>query len=155
MEFTPIFPDKTPHKPLSNSAKAYPKTALHPLLTVGGQNSLRAQFTISTWLTAGACLQSLLVLLPVPLFYTILPSIALLAYKIINTYLILYGFKPNPLMDGVVMGKHSALIPSSDGIFTRDIGSSIGGGGVCVFLLGARSNRYPFLPPSPFITLPN
>lgn len=143
MEFTPIFPEKTPRKPLSNIAKAYPKSALHPLLAIGGRNGIRAQFSISTWLTAGACLQSLLLLLPVPVIYIILPSIALLLYKIINTYLILYKFKPNPLMDGIVKGKHSAIIPSSDGTFTRYAGSSVGGGGVCVLLLGARSNRYP------------
>lgn len=145
MEFTPALPERTPNKPLSNSARAFTNSS-HPLLTIGGKNSIRVQFTISTWLTTGACLQSLLLLLPIPLIYKVLPSFVLLSCKIINTYLILYGFKPNPFMDGVIPGKHSAVIPSKDGTFTRPVGSSVGGGTVCVFLLGVRSNRYSSLP---------
>jgi hypothetical protein len=145
MEFTPLFPTPTPNrKPLSNSSKAFPK-GTHPFLTVGGQNIRRAQFTISTWLCVGAVLQSLLVLLPLPVYYTVLPSIALLAYKIINTYLIQWGFRENKLMDGVLMGRHSAIFPNSDGGFTRRVGESVSGGGVCVCLLGARSNRCVFI----------
>jgi hypothetical protein len=141
MEFTPLFPNPTlARKSLSNSSRAFPRGG-HRLFSIGGQNSLRAQFTISTWLCVGAAFQSLLVLLPLPVYYTILPSIVLLAYKIINTYLELWGFKRNHLMDGVIKRRYSAIFPNSDGSFTRSAGQAIGGGGVCVFLLGARSNR--------------
>jgi hypothetical protein len=100
-------------------------------------------------------LQSLLVLVPLilhsplPVYYALLPSLALLSYKIANTYLVLWGFKENPLMQGVVRGRVSALIPSADGGFERGVGDSVGGGGVCVFLLGARTNRYVLPPLSP------
>jgi hypothetical protein len=51
-------------------------------------------------------------------------------------------------MQGVIKGRHSAIFPNRDGGFERSIGESVGGGGVCVFLLGARSNRYLFPFPS-------
>jgi cobalamin biosynthesis protein CobD/CbiB len=53
---------------------------------------------------------------PLPLYYTVLPPIALLAYKTINTYLILWGYKWNYLMDGVIKGRHLAIFPNSDGV---------------------------------------
>jgi hypothetical protein len=88
-----------------------------------------------------------------PVNYTVLPSLVFLPYKIINTYLALWGFKGNHLMDGVVKGRHSAIFPNSDGGFTRSVGESVGGGGVCVFLLGARSNRFRLPSPHPFPSL--
>ena len=68
---------------------------------------LRDQLSVSSWLLLGATLQSLAVVAALPDVpkYVWLPAIALMAFKVANTLLILAGAKSNPAMKDVNMGR--------------------------------------------------
>lgn len=88
---------------------------------------LRDQLSLSSWLTVGAVLQSLLVLLPVSKSLAILPTLALAAYKTLRAVKTISSYKPGD--DGVILAKVGATME-------KDIKSD---GRVCLLVLGARS----------------
>ncbi|KAH0544909.1 hypothetical protein FGG08_000989 [Glutinoglossum americanum] len=97
---------------------------------------LRDNFTISTWLLVGATLQSALLLL-LPARFALVPPFMLLMYRFLDTVLMAAGWKKNIYLEGVIPGKFSAQIPDAQGRFSKGPSSE----GICVFLIGARSNH--------------
>ncbi|KAL4779837.1 hypothetical protein BJX76DRAFT_66670 [Aspergillus varians] len=93
-------------------------------------------FQPSSWFLVAASLQGILTWL-FPTVLTFIPALLILAYRGIDVLLIMYGFRPNPAMEGVIPRKFSAQIPDEDGEFgdkpSRDT--------VVVFLLGTKSNH--------------
>lgn len=79
-------------------------------------------YAISTWLTLGATIQCVLVVL-LPRNVALLPPFAILAYRFIRGYLIAKGNLPNPIANEVTHGRQTWQIPSADGA-TATTGSS-------------------------------
>jgi hypothetical protein len=91
--------------------------------------------SFQTKLLIGATLQSLLVLF-LPLRYAMTPALLLLAVRIIDTFLISTGNKPNPYLTGVNPKKSTAQVMDRDGNFP-----GAGEEKVAILLLGAKSNH--------------
>jgi hypothetical protein len=85
----------------------------------------------------GAVLQGLVVLV-IPVSYAVLPPILILSYLLAKTGLMTLGIIKNPGMDGVVMGKFTALLPDRNGVFSGKAADQ----DVALILLAARSNQY-------------
>jgi hypothetical protein len=85
----------------------------------------------------GAVLQGLVVLV-IPVSYAVLPPILILSYLFAKTGLMTLGLIKNPGMDGVVMGKFTALLPDRNGVFSGKAADQ----DVALILLAARSNQY-------------
>lgn len=98
-------------------------------------STIRNHFTTSTWLLLGALAQISLSLLPIRKVYTLLPVLVILLLQITNHIAIMFGYKRNIYMDGVIPGKVAAMIPSSAGSVAQPKDDKI-----CVVHLGARSN---------------
>ncbi|KAH7074933.1 hypothetical protein BKA63DRAFT_533940 [Paraphoma chrysanthemicola] len=71
-------------------------------------------YTISTWLTIGATIQTYFVLL-FPRNIALLPPIALLLFRFISGYLIAKGTLPNSLTKEINHGRTTWQIPTVDG----------------------------------------
>ncbi|KAI9691282.1 MAG: hypothetical protein M1820_009813 [Bogoriella megaspora] len=99
-------------------------------------NTLRDQFTITSWLCFGAILQLLAVSI-IPIRYAMLPPILILTLYTLDTLLITLGLKSNPMLRGVIDRKFSAQLPDAHGNF----GSKPASQPLVVFLLGARINH--------------
>lgn len=93
-------------------------------------------FQPSTWFLAAASLQGIITWL-FPTAFTFIPALLILAYRALDVLLIIYGVRPNPVMDGVIPNKFSAQIPDENGDFDKPSRDS-----VVVLLLGAKSNQY-------------
>lgn len=90
----------------------------------------------------GAFLQILLFSLPIRRLFAVSPVILVLGWQIVDAALMTFGLKRNVFMDDVLRTKFSALVPDEDGQFSRAAeGSTPGGAGVCLFLLGFRVNQ--------------
>ncbi|CZT25679.1 uncharacterized protein RCC_11348 [Ramularia collo-cygni] len=100
-----------------------------------GATFLRDQFTISTWLCMGAVVQGSLLLAIGRL--ALVPAVALLLYRTLDTYAMVVGFKENKYMKHVITQKVSAQIPDENGKF----GSKPASSAITVFLIGARTNH--------------
>lgn len=96
---------------------------------------VRDQFSIQTWLAAGALAQGCLILLVGRL--ALLPAAAYIFYSIADAYLTAIGLKANPLMSDVLMTKFTAQIPDARGDFSGEPAGS----DVVVFLIGTRNNH--------------
>lgn len=99
----------------------------------------------------GGLLQSILILLlPVRLIYALLPTFGLALFKVTRLVLKVGGVIENPLMEGVKLGRSSAVFPPSEigekGMF-RPVGESVGGEGMCILLLSNRCNQFVSIQP--------
>lgn len=142
MTFQAILPEPFPERPLSQAARGW-QSKLHPLRSNNGRNLIQSQFSISDWLVIGSCLQALIILVsPYSVVYSLAPTFALAAYKITKTICITCGLHANPHMDGVRIGRTTAVFPAPDGSFQRNKGDAFGGEGICVFLLSTKCNQY-------------
>ncbi|KAK3312831.1 hypothetical protein B0H66DRAFT_381233 [Apodospora peruviana] len=104
--------------------------------SLAGTQGIKDNFTLSTWLLVGAFLHGIASLV-LPSRYALLPVLVLLLHRIISTMLMYFGVTRNIAMDGVHIGRFSALIPGKDGtpptgMADRDIG---------VIMLATRSNQ--------------
>ena len=70
---------------------------------------LSCNFTLTTWLTVGACLQSLLFLM-FPRHLALLPAFTLLIVRLVNGALITKGYTSNPYLPYKTMGKMTAPV---------------------------------------------
>ena len=97
---------------------------------------MRDNFSTSTWLLFGACLQSALVL-SLPRFIALMPAFLCLIWRVLESTLMAYGITHNLYMDGVKEGKWTAQIPNDDGGFPEKAANK----DMVVLLLGTRSNQ--------------
>ncbi|KAK4978338.1 hypothetical protein LTR66_010641 [Elasticomyces elasticus] len=97
---------------------------------------IRDNFTLTTWLLLGACIQSLLFLY-LPISVSVAPAFVLLGLRIGDVLLMWSGLKHNHYMDGVIPGKTAIHFPDSHGTYTGDPANSE----ICVIVLAARSNH--------------
>ena len=98
--------------------------------------AVRANFSLSTWLLLGACSQTLVFLLA-PYRVVFLPAFGALAIRAIYVLLVGAGYIHNSHMDGVHMGKWTAVL-------SHDPSKGPGkpnGEDLVVFILSARSNQ--------------
>jgi hypothetical protein len=142
MPFKALSSELLPERPLSQAANGW-RSKLHPLYSRNGRNYIQSQFSISDWLAIGTCLQALIILIsPYSVAVSLGPTFALAAYKIAKTILITCGLIANPHMNGVQIGRTTAIFPEADGGFERKIGDTFGGEGVCIMLLSTKCNQY-------------
>ena len=97
---------------------------------------IRISLHISTWLAVGAVLQSALVLL-LPRFYALTPALFFLLYRFADTLLITFGFRRNPYMHDVFLGRTAAQVPNTDG----DLADTPGKEGIVCLHLGTKSHH--------------
>lgn len=93
-------------------------------------------FSISTWLAAGACAQSIL-FLTLPRLVALLPAAILLFLRLAKGALITQGYIHNTYTDGAFLHKSTAPIPNDDGSISEKPADK----GLVVFILGANSNH--------------
>ena len=98
--------------------------------------NIRDNFTLSTWLLLGACMQSLLIFL-LPSRLALAPAFLIILYRLLDTSLMTMGLRKNRYIEESIPGKFSAQIPDAQGRYSKEPSSS----DVCVFLIGARSNQ--------------
>ena len=84
-----------PPKPLSSYAKGAGLTRRRVLGNIKW-NILRENFEISTWLAMGACLQCLLLSLPISRTFEMGPESIFLELKALKTFLVWQNLLPNP-----------------------------------------------------------
>jgi heme-degrading monooxygenase HmoA len=101
-----------------------------------GLDLIRNNFSFTTLLLLGAFLQSLLLLLPIPRLYLLLPSLLVLSLRAIDTALITYGWKPNPYLAGVIPKTTTGQMLSNNGEYTGP-----GERKIAILLLGVRINH--------------
>ncbi|UZJ53740.1 hypothetical protein CBS101457_003060 [Exobasidium rhododendri] len=99
-------------------------------------NMLRDNFSLTTWLLIGACLEGIALML-LPISQAILPPALLLAWRIVSVFLQMAGLRSNPHMKNVIMGKFSRHEPDEQGLLQGEPAQKP----VVVLLLGARSNH--------------
>lgn len=112
-----------------------PKVTPRQIASTALWNTVRDNFSISTWMAIGATLQGLLVLFARPTF-AIAPATLILLYRFSHTMLMHYGFIRNTQMEDVIMGKYTVQIPDKDG----KPPSEPSGTGMAVIMLGFRNN---------------
>ncbi len=98
---------------------------------------VRDNFTTSTWLCIGACIQGALLLCIPSRLYALLPALGVLLFRTCDVLLMTAGLKRNQYMDGVMNGKYCAQIPDTEGKFSGEPADAE----VCVMILGVRSNQ--------------
>lgn len=127
------------YKVILPATQSRPKTQAGstPSLT-GLFQALGSNFSMSTLMLAGACIQATAILLFPNFRYILLPGFALLAFRIIDAYLQAYNIIPNRYMQNVFKGRMTALIPDKDGVIHENKREK-----VVILLLGAKSN-HPF-----------
>lgn len=100
--------------------------------------TLRANFSLTTWLLFGAVLQSLLILLlPYKNLTLTAPAFGLLIYKTTRLALTCLGLLPNPGMDGVLNYRTVPVFPNEKG----GAQDTPAGQTICAMLLSVRSNH--------------
>ncbi|KAL2060897.1 hypothetical protein VTL71DRAFT_8949 [Oculimacula yallundae] len=126
MAYTHIFPP-SPKKYMPSRDKAAQSTFFH--------SAIRNNFSLSSWLLLGACLQTILVVL-VPQRYALLFPIVVISIRLFNNLLITFGLKTNPYLEGSFPMKITAMPMDRDGKFAGP-----GKEKIAVLLLGAKSNH--------------
>jgi heme-degrading monooxygenase HmoA len=128
--------NQQPLKPMLGSFNKRPVTqvARTPKLTSLFQQ-LGSNFSFSTLLLVGACLQSILVL-TLPARYALLPACFLLLLRASDSILITLELKSNPYIQDVIPGRATALLPNEEGQVTAPVQNK-----VAVMMLGAKSNH--------------
>lgn len=126
---------------LSKTFPSFPKDIQHPPPTTSSSMEsnrvLLSNFTISTWLSMGACLQGLLFLV-LPRYVALLPAFVLVASRSINAAIITQGWAKNPcLPPEELLRKVTAPIPNEDGSELVKAGERE----VVCFLVGANHNQ--------------
>lgn len=96
---------------------------------------VRDQMSLSSWLALGAIFQGLLFLV-LGRVALILP-VTVIGWRVLDAFLQAQGLKHNPYMDGVILNKFSAQMPSEDGAY----GNKPANGEVNVLLLGFKTNH--------------
>lgn len=99
-------------------------------------NTIRDNFSLTTWLLAGACLQSLLVLL-LPTRVALLPAVILLTVRFVHGALITRGYIRNPYLDGTFRGRWMVPTPGE----TESASEETSHKEMVVFIVGASSNQ--------------
>ena len=141
MAFKALSSDLLPNKTLSQAADGW-RSKVHPLCSRNGRNYIRSQFSISDWLVIGSCFQALIILIsPYSVALSLAPNFILAAFKIARTILVTRGLIANPYMNGVRIGRTTAVFPEGDGGFDRKKDDSFGGDGVCIMLLSTKCNQ--------------
>ncbi|PKK44103.1 hypothetical protein CI102_11672 [Trichoderma harzianum] len=112
-----------------------PKVTPRQIASTALWNTVRDNFSISTWMAIGATLQGLLVLFARPTF-AIAPAALVLLYRFSHTMLMHYGFIRNTQMEDVIMGKYTVQIPDKDGKPPSEPSET----GMAVIMLGMRNN---------------
>ena len=97
---------------------------------------LHNNLSIQTILLIGACLQTVLFLLPIPKLYSVGPAIGLLLFRIVDTTLITYNLISNPYLKDAIHKKVTAQPHDREGNFAGP-----GKEKIAVMLLGAKSNH--------------
>ena len=132
MAYTPLLADDdSPRRHLSKTVTGS---------KVFGNQLLRDNFTIQSWLLMGAFLQGLLFLLPIRPIYAFGPVVLLGVLQLANNLALIVGLKRNEYVDGVIEGKSTAVIPGRGGEFEGEDGFP-GGRQVCFFMLTLKSNQ--------------
>jgi len=101
---------------------------------------IRDNFTISTWLCLGASAQILLYLITNTLGFrslALLPALAILAYRTLDSCLITIGWKHNTYLDNIIQKKISTAFPDELGHY----GNKPANNDIVVFLIGTRVNH--------------
>ncbi|EDN09326.1 hypothetical protein I7I51_04723 [Histoplasma capsulatum] len=98
-------------------------------------NIIRDNFTITTWLLVGGLIQGVVVALLG--YLSLLPAVAVLAYRFGNNLLMALGWTKNRYLSNVLLTKFTAQMPCSDGSF----GSTFAERPLVVFLIGAKSSH--------------
>ncbi|KAJ4309786.1 hypothetical protein N0V94_008764 [Neodidymelliopsis sp. IMI 364377] len=98
---------------------------------------VRDQFTIATWLSIGAVIQSTAyALLPYRNIVTILPVVLFLSYKLARTLAITAGLLPNPRMKDVIPNRTTLLFPDEKGVREQAANNTM-----CAIILAVTSNH--------------
>ena len=98
---------------------------------------LLTNYTISTWLTLGACLQCMLFLV-LPRYVALLPAFVLLSSRVIYALIVTQGWAKNPILPPPeLLRKVTAPIPNEDGSELVKAGERE----VVCFLVGANHNQ--------------
>ena len=111
---------------------------LEPPNTAFAHNLIRDQFTIPAWLSLGALAQLALFTLPIKPYYAAFPAIGYIVFALLDNALTLMGLKQNTHLANVVMGRTTALVPSSDGTFKK---SGTSGERIAVLHLGIKISQ--------------
>ena len=127
MSFQPVLPPVT-ERPKSQ--------ARHQSESLNFTQALTRNFSLSTVLLVGATFQALLTLL-IPSYFTLLPTILILASRLTYTLLITYHLVPNPYLKDSILHRTSAQVPDATGHFSSTGASE----GVVCFHLGAKLNH--------------
>lgn len=123
-------------QPLSKPATAKPQSQYEKQQArAAGLTLIRDQFTLSTWLAIGACIEGLVFFAIGKLALTL--PIAVVIYRVLDAFLQATGNKKNEYMNEVVLNKFSGQIPNEIGEF----GDKPANGSVAVFMLGFRCNH--------------
>lgn len=99
-------------------------------------NMLHNNLSLQTILLIGACVQTVLFLLPIPKLYSVGPAMGLLLFRIIDTTLITYNLIPNPYLKDAIHKKVTAQPHDREGNFAGP-----GKEKIAILLLGAKSNH--------------
>ncbi|PGH35986.1 hypothetical protein GX50_01156 [[Emmonsia] crescens] len=123
-------------RPLLSPQKvpAYPKHARRMKIN-RYYGVIRDNFTISTWLLIGGLFQGMAVALLG--YLTLLPTAAVIAYRVGDNLAMARGWKRNRYLSGVLLNRFTAQVPRSDGSF----GSTPAERSVVVFIIGSKCNH--------------
>lgn len=127
MVFKPLFPP-TPTRTKSESERYSPSHQINRMLS--------GNFHSTTVLLVGAIIQGTLVL-AIPRFWVLLPSILMLLVRFADTLAVTFHFRPNPYLEDVIYQKWSTVIPDKEGNF----GETPAEEKVAVLLLSAKINH--------------
>lgn len=105
-------------KPLLPSSSSRPKSeSERPSPSIQFNSMLSTNFHSTTILLVGAIVQGTLIL-AIPRFWVLLPSILVLLIRFVDTMAITYHIRPNPYLQDSIFNKWSAVIPDTDGNFS-------------------------------------
>jgi hypothetical protein len=107
----------------------------HERISTDFDQLVRDSFAIQTWLSIGAVLQGIAILMLGRV--ALVPALVYLVGQSLDTGAMVAGWKRNKYMDGVIMKKTSAQIPNAFGNY----GNKPADTDVVVFLIGTRCNH--------------
>ncbi|KAH6604517.1 hypothetical protein Trco_006224 [Trichoderma cornu-damae] len=110
----------------------FPQPTPKEVASIAYWNTIRDNFTISTWIAIGAILQGLLVVFVRPTV-AIAPAALVLFSRFSRAMLAHFGIIRNTQMDGVLMGKYTVQMPNEDGSAPSESADK----GIAVIMLGA------------------